>query len=156
MLYGGSGSDINRLNLAREAIHVWLMNVKTFVMGVGYDNFRIFSDYQTYAHSTPLELLASNGIVGFSLFMGFLFVLFRKFINLYKYTSDQELKVIFFSTLIFLSIYSFFMLAAVMQDSREIQPILGGLAAFGQYHLWLMRQGRVNQISASVSGDAVV
>jgi O-antigen ligase len=150
LFYGGSGSDINRLNLANEAIHVWLMNWKTFIMGVGYDNFKMYSSLQVYAHSTPFELLASNGIIGFSLFMGFLFLLFRKFVFLYRHAFNQELKSDFFATLIFLFIFSFFMLAAVMHDSRELLPILGGLAAFGQYHLRLLGQRQVNGLPTSI------
>jgi len=142
-LFGGLSniSDANRLDLAKEAAGVWLMNVRTFVMGVGYDQFWKFSSLGTYAHSTPLELLASNGLVGFSLFIGFLFLLWRKFLRLYRKTSDQDLKSLFFAIMIFLLIYSFFMLAAVLHESRELLPILGCLAAFGQYHLRLQRAG---------------
>lgn len=142
-LFGGFSniSDANRLDLAKEAAGVWLMNVRTFVMGVGYDQFWKFSSLGTYAHSTPLELLASNGLVGFSLFIGFLFLLWRKFLRLYRKTSEQDLKSLFFAIMIFLLIYSFFMLAAVLHESRELLPILGCLAAFGQYHLRLQRAG---------------
>jgi O-antigen ligase len=147
---GRSEGDIKRLDLAGEAINVWLMNWKTFIMGVGYDNFSLFSRYQTYAHSTPLELLASNGIIGFSLFMGFFVLLFRKYLYLYRHALNQELKSTFFSALILLFLYSLFMLAEPLHDSRELLPILGGLAAFGQYHLLRLKQSRVNEISTSV------
>lgn len=147
---GGSVADANRLQLAKEAINVWLMNWRTFFMGVGYDNFRLFSSLQAYAHSTPLELLASNGLIGFSLFAGFLVLLFRKFYYLYRHALNQESKSVFFASLIFLFTYSFFMMTAVLHDSRELLPILGCLAAFGQYHLRLLRQTRVNEGSTSV------
>ena len=151
--YGGSGSDINRLKLAGEAIHVWLMNWKTFFLGVGYDNFRAFSSLQTYAHSTPFELLASNGIIGFSLFFGFLSILFRKFILLYRNIPDQESKSIYFSTLIFFFIYSIFMIAAVMHESRELMPIMGCLAAYGQFGLRRLGQGQVFEVSPAKRED---
>jgi O-antigen ligase len=131
LYYGGSDSDINRLHLASEAINVWLMNWKTFFIGVGHDNFRLFTFQQTYSHVTPLELLACNGIIGFFLFMGFFFFLFRKFIFLYRHAFNQELKSVLFSTLIFLFLYSFFMMTSVLHASRELMPILGCLAAFG-------------------------
>jgi len=140
LFYGGSISDINRLILAKEAIHVWLMNLKTFFFGVGYDNFRLFSEFRTYSHSTLLELLSCTGIIGFILFIGFLFLLSRKFIFLYKNAYDQESKGVFFTMLIFLTIFSFFMLAAVLQASRELLPMLGCIAAFGQYRLQLLSQ----------------
>ena len=147
---GGSASDLNRLVLAREAINVWLMNWKTFFIGVGYDNFIIFSSLQTYSHVTPLEILANNGIVGFSLFMGFFFLLFRKFVFLYRHAFDRELRSVFFSILIFLFNYTFFMLSSVLHDSRELLPIMGCLAAFGEYHLRLLRQSQVNELHTSV------
>jgi O-antigen ligase len=150
ILDGGSISDIKRLELANEAINVWLMNWKTFFMGVGYDNFRLFSAMQTYSHSTPFELLASNGIIGFFLFVAFLALLFYKFLYLYRHALNQEFKTIFFSALIFLFLYSFFLVAAILHDSRELMPILGCLAAFGQYHLLLLRQSRINGTPNSV------
>jgi O-antigen ligase len=134
-------SDVNRLDLVKEAVSVWLTNGLTFVMGVGYDQFWKFSSLGTYAHSTPVELLASNGLVGFLLFMGFLYLLWRKFVRLYRRASDQDMKSLFFAVMIFLLIYSFFMLAAVLHESRELLPILGCLAAFGRYHLRLQRAG---------------
>jgi O-antigen ligase len=146
---GTSGSDINRWTLAGEAIHVWLMNVKTFIMGVGYNNFKLFSDLQSYSHSTLLELLASNGIVGFSLFGAFFFLLCRKFVFLYRQAADRESKSLFFSCLIFLSLFAFFMLAAVLHDSRELLPILSGLAAYGQWHVRVLRQTQSDVPSGS-------
>ncbi len=150
LFMGGSTGDINRYYLAKEAIHIWLMNGKTFFMGVGYDNFRWLSDLQAMAHATPLELLAGTGIIGFSLFMGFFFLLYRKYIFLYRYALTQDSKVIFFSIIIFLSIYLFFILGEVLHASRELMPILGGLAVFGQYHLRRVRQSRVNELSPPV------
>ena len=144
LIYGGSAGDVNRYYLVSDAIHVWLRNWKTFFIGVGYDNFRFVSDLQSNSHSTPLELLACNGIIGCSLFMGFLFLLFRKFVLLYRQAMNPELKRIFISIIIFLFIYSFFMLTHVLHASRELLPILGGLAAFGQYHVRLLKQGQVN------------
>ena len=134
LYYGTAKTDINRYEFVREAINVWLMNGKTFIMGVGYDNFRLVNYLGDYAHSTPFELLASNGIIGFSLFMGFLFLLYYKFVFLYKKAKNWDLKSIFFSAIIFLSIYSFFIVGAVLHESRELGPILGSLAGYGQCH----------------------
>ena len=150
LFYGGSDSDINRLDLAREAISVWLMNWETFFIGVGQGNFKFVSYQQTYSHVTPLELLANLGIIGFFLFMGFLFLLFRKFIFLYRNTFDQELKGVFYYTLVFLFFYSISMLTSVLYDSRELMPIFGCLAAFGQYHVGLMGQNQINELAVSV------
>jgi O-antigen ligase len=152
LIYGGSTGDVNRIYLARDAIGIWLMNVRTFLIGVGYDNFRFVSELQTNSHSTPLEILACNGIIGLSLFMAFLFLLFRKFYLLYKQALTPESKRTFYLIIIFLIIYSFFMLAHVLHASRELLPILGGLAAYGQYHLNRIRQSQVDGAGAPVEG----
>ena len=144
---GGSSSDMLRVILMREAIDVWLMNWKTFFIGVGYANFRNFGSLQLYSHITPLEILAGNGIIGLSLFMGFLFLLFKKVYFLYRKTADQEYKGIYFASLIILFLYFFFMLSTVLQDSRELLPILGCLASFSEYRLRLFRQSLGNEIA---------
>lgn len=147
---GRSDSDIKRIELAGEAIKVWRMNWKTFFMGVGHDNFRLFSYYQDYSHSTPFELLANNGLIGFLLFIGFLFLFFQRFLFLYRHASDGQLAAIFFASLIFLFVYSFFMVAAVLHDSRELMPILGCAAAYGQHHLRKLFRDRSHDLQNSV------
>ena len=139
LVYGGDAGDVNRYYLASDALKIWLRDWRTFLIGVGYDNFRFVSDLQTNSHSTPLELLACNGLVGFSLFMGFLGLLFRKFVLLYKRAVDPELRRTFFLIIVFLFVYSFFMFTHVLHTSRELLPILGALAAYGQYRLRLLR-----------------
>jgi O-antigen ligase len=135
-------SDENRLSLVAESIRVWTTDLRTFIMGVGYDQFWKYSTLGDYAHSTPLELLASNGIVGLSLFMGFLALLWRRFWRLYRQTSDHDLKSGSFAVLVFLFIYGFFMIAAVLHDAREMLPILSCLAALGQSYTRPPEPGR--------------
>ncbi|MGZ5453778.1 MAG: hypothetical protein ACXW2R_06160, partial [Candidatus Aminicenantales bacterium] len=134
-------SDVNRWDLAREAIQVWLTNIRTFFVGVGFDNFWTYSTLGTYAHSTPLELLASTGLIGLSLFLGFLGLIFRRFIRLYRLAPDAESKGLYFAIDILLLIFTFFMATAVLYDAKELLPILGCLAGYGQYRLHLLRQG---------------
>jgi O-antigen ligase len=136
-----NASDSARWDLAREAIQVWLMDPKTVFMGVGYDNFWSYSTLGTYAHSTPLELLASNGIIGLALFLGFLTLLVLKFIRLYKGATEPGSKVLHFAILVFLFVFTFFMATAVLHDSKEMLPILGCLAGFGRYQLGLTKKG---------------
>jgi O-antigen ligase len=138
---GTNASDISRWDLAREAIGVWLMNWRTFLVGVGFDNFWTYSTLGVYAHSTPLELLASTGLVGCALFMGFLVLIFRKFLRLYRRASGAESKSVYFAIGIFLLIYTFFMVTAVLFDAKEQLPIMGCLAGYGQRQLLLLSQG---------------
>lgn len=152
LLYGGSVSDTNRVELGVEAIKVWLMNWRTFFMGVGHDNFRLFSVMQTYAHSTPLEILASNGIIGLFLFVALLVLLFRRFIYLYTHAPNLALQTDFFAILVFIFLYTILLVAAVLHDSRELMPLLGCLAAYGQYHVLLLKQNRA-VVSPTLSDD---
>ena len=148
-------SDANRVELATEAVEVWLMNFRTFFIGVGYDNFRSYSALQTYAHSTPLELLASTGLIGCALFLGFCGLIFRKFMRLFRAASDAESKSLFFAIEIFLFIFLFFMATAVLHDSKELLPILGCLAGYGGYRLRRLAQDRPGDFEAmDVSGHA--
>ncbi len=152
LIYGGDAGDVNRTYLASDAIRIWLTNGRTFLFGVGHDNFRFVSDLQSNSHSTPLELLACNGLVGFSLFTGFLVLLFRKFVLLYQRAVDPELRRTFFLIIVFLFIYFFFMLTHVLHVSRELLPIMGGLAAFGQYYVRLLRPDEAGQRDAPAAG----
>lgn len=153
LAYGGDAGDVNRYYLASDAVQIWLRDWKTFLIGVGYDNFRFVSDLQTNSHSTPLELLACSGLAGFSLFMGFLGLLSRKFVLLYRRSVDPDLRRTFFLIIVFLFIYSFFMLTHVLHASRELLPIMGGLAAFGHYHARRLGQGHPGGRDPSVEPD---
>jgi len=135
-------SDANRMELATEAVQVWLMNARTFFVGVGYENFRNYSSLLTYAHSTPLELLASTGIVGCSLFLGFFGLLFRRFVRLHRLADGVEARSFYFAIEIFLFIYLFFMVTAVLHDSKELTPILGCLAGYAGYRLRRVGEAR--------------
>jgi len=130
-----NASDANRWELAREAIEVWLTSARTFFVGVGYDNFWSYSSLGVYAHSTPLELLASCGIIGCSLFLGFLGVLGDKFLRLTRGAPDGDSRSLYFAIDILLVIFTFFMATAVLYDSKELPPILGCLAGYGSFRL---------------------
>jgi O-antigen ligase len=109
---------------------------------VGYDNFWTFSALGVYAHSTPLELFASTGIVGVCLFFGFFGLLFYRFVRLSRTASDTESKSLYFAIEIFLFINAFFLISAVVHDSKELMPILGCLAGFGRYQSRFQGQRR--------------
>jgi O-antigen ligase len=141
-LSGESVSDLNRLELAKDAIQVWLTNLRTFLVGVGYENFRFYSTLRDFAHSTPFELLASSGFIGFCIFMTFLAALFYRFIRIYRKVRSDETKSVAYATLIFLSLFFIFMFGGVLHDSRELVPILGCLSAFGKYQGHLSNKER--------------
>jgi hypothetical protein len=86
-----------------------------------------------------MELLASTGLVGLSLFLGYVGLLFRKFIRLNLGAPDTESKTLYFAINILLFIFAFFMITAVVYDAKEMMPILGSLAGWGQYRLLLLQ-----------------
>lgn len=61
-----SGSTSMRSGMYREA---WGMFESNPIFGVGYSQFRVLSQYGTYAHATYAELLADTGIFGTIIFM---------------------------------------------------------------------------------------
>ncbi|MFR3559787.1 MAG: O-antigen ligase family protein [Paraclostridium sordellii] len=67
--------DETRQNMYKEALMVWKENM---FLGIGFDNFRNYSIYKTYSHSTYVEGLASFGILG----CGLIVIVFLN--NLYK------------------------------------------------------------------------
>lgn len=146
-----NASDVNRWDLAREALQVWLTNWRTFLVGVGFDNFWNYSTLGTYAHSTPLELLASTGLVGLSLFLGFLVLIVRKFLRLFRSAPDAESKSLYFAIDILLVIYTFFMATAVLYDAKELLPIMGCLAGYGRHQFRLLSQ-RQEDASPAAAG----
>ena len=53
-----NASDVNRWDLAREAIQVWLTNIRTFFVGVGFDNFWTYS---TLGYVRPFDTPGAPG-----------------------------------------------------------------------------------------------
>lgn len=108
--------------------HEW----KTFLAGVGHENFKDMNLLGKYSHSTITETLVASGIFGFLLYFGSLFFLIRHFNKLRKITLGSK----HFST-VFLpdsdSTFLFFNTAAVMYDSRDFWPLMGVMSSYGLY-----------------------
>ncbi len=87
---GYEGSAETRLHYISLGIDIWKDNP---VLGVGFNNFRVFSGRQ-YSHNNFVELLSTLGIVGFILF--YLFYLFT-LLNVLKIKErDLRISAIFF------------------------------------------------------------
>lgn len=61
------------------------------VFGVGLDNFRYVSGADTYAHSTPIELLVSTGIAGAAIYYMIYAVLLWRLLKLRRYPSVRPM-----------------------------------------------------------------
>ncbi|MCX5672492.1 MAG: O-antigen ligase family protein [Planctomycetota bacterium] len=68
------GGGLNRLELYRVA---WGLLLKNPVVGVGMDNFRVYSG-GSVAHSEYAEIAADTGLVGFVLYFAIFVVLWRR------------------------------------------------------------------------------
>ena len=101
--------------------------------------------------SSDLELLASCGIIGCSLFLGFLALLVRRFVWLYRSAADADAKSLYFAIDILLVIFTFFMLTSVLYDSKELLPILGCLAGYGSYQLRGLEQVQEEGLAAAAT-----
>lgn len=60
------------------------------IVGIGLGNFGYVTEADTYAHSTPIELLVSTGIAGAMLYYGIYAMLFYRLLKLSKRSSLRE------------------------------------------------------------------
>lgn len=85
---GGSG----RINLWKNGLEVFGENP---LFGIGINNFRsyninIYGDSR-YLHNTYLQILVETGIVGFSIFLVFVYLFLFRLLKLYRINKDQFL-----------------------------------------------------------------
>lgn len=80
--------DNTRKGMYIVAVQLFL---KSPVWGIGFDNFKYFSGFGTYSHSTYAEALACTGLVGVFLYFSSYVILLKKYINL---IFNKELTVI--------------------------------------------------------------
>lgn len=78
-----SGSTQIRSGMYKESVDFFLNNP---IVGIGYDQFRVLSQYQTYAHSTYAEVMSNSGIIG--MFVFFIPIIFTG-IRLWKLRKDE-------------------------------------------------------------------
>jgi len=133
MVNGDAHSTAHRIYLINAAIDTWLTNGKTFLAGVGHENFKDMNLLGKYSHSTITETLVASGIIGFLLYFGGLFFLVRKFNGLRNLTlGSRHFSTVFFC-LILILLFLFFNTAAVMYDSRDFWPLMGVMSSYGLY-----------------------
>ena len=81
------GSE-SRIRLYKDGFKMIMENP---VMGVGLNNFRVFSTYGLYSHSDYIEVAANTGIIGFLIYFSiYLFLWFRLW-ALKKMTNDEHI-----------------------------------------------------------------
>lgn len=99
-----TGDDI-RFDMYKEAITYFKCSP---LIGIGYNQFRVLSKYQTYSHSTYGEVLANTGIIGFIIYFSVYFIILIKYlIKIFQTTYHKHQYVILlslFGTLLFLGI----------------------------------------------------
>lgn len=81
------GSAGTRIKLIEDAAEAFSANP---FIGIGLDNFRLFTSAKTYAHSNYMELLADTGVIGFIIFFMIYAVVWRDAL-LFSKEEDEEL-----------------------------------------------------------------
>jgi len=123
----------SRMLFWKKAIATFLLNIRTFFIGVGTGGFsRVLYhlDIRWYPHNIIFEVLSEMGIIGIILlFFQFFFVLRDGIRNLFR-DIDKETKVIYFSFIMVI----FFNLITVqfsgdLNDNRRLWFYLGSLVA---------------------------
>lgn len=144
---GDTGSTAQRYYLAETAIRIWLGDVRTFLIGLGYDNFRFHNQLRTYSHSTVTETLVTTGIVGFLLYFSCLFILGKRLLKLQRIALYRDSMPSIYMGLAFVLLFVFFSINAVMCASREFWPLIALVSSYSM--LFLARPtGILNKIPA--------
>lgn len=79
--------DDSRINIIEDAINVGLENP---FFGVGPDNFKIHTSYNTFAHNSFAELFANSGIVGPVIFLSMILCLILKQYKNFKLFKNKQ------------------------------------------------------------------
>jgi len=133
MVNGDPHSTAHRIYLINAATDTWLTNGKTFLAGVGHENFKDMNLLGKYSHSTITETLVASGLIGFVLYFGSLFFLVRQFNLLRNITHGTHYFSTIFFCLIMILLFLFFNTAAVMYESRDFWPLMGVMSSYGFY-----------------------
>jgi|SRR5688572_6289649 len=139
---GSRVSDASFQGRLSENIAAWRMFQDHPLFGVGLDNFQV--NYQTYSRkigldsrrdprapaSFYLELLSEQGLVGFSIFMGFMFVVFRSLWKARELFEDLGMKTEEYMSLAFMSGLAGYMVFYISKNSAypNVFWILLGIA----------------------------
>ena len=100
-LFFKSISENKRLKLYEDAILFWKVNP---LFGIGFNQYRVFSIFRYYSHSTYAEILSCSGLVGIILF-------FTPFIFLIV----KLIKVSFSKKYIYRNIYRYILIMIIVE-----------------------------------------
>jgi hypothetical protein len=129
------GAMSGRLDQALLLIRIWYSSPETVLFGLG--NSASFDPriLGIYPHFVPLEILAEEGLIGFTLFLLILFLTARNALRCYRHLKGAPSDRAIFAVLIAMFLYT--MLLALKQGS-----LLGNLELFmfvillGKYNHW--------------------
>lgn len=110
--YDNDESAIIRAGMYRQAFEI-LREYPLF--GVGYDNYKYFSTFGVFSHSTYAEVLSCTGIIGTIIYFSIYISIMRKLLKLYIVKFKQKLPITIEGILISFFIVNLFF-AAVRID----------------------------------------
>ena len=122
-IFGRQGSNNARLKVYTETINIFLQN--TFI-GSGYKTNIQGLDVPIGSHSTYLGILMKTGLIGFTSFIVFIVLLWKKWaVNIHKFKKEKngQVKVIYVCTGIIMLLYSIWFITEDI-DAPQIACIL--------------------------------
>lgn len=117
----GASADI-RLELFREALHMWTQNPVTGVGAGGFPVLLGYGDVRVYPHNLVLEVLAEFGLIGFILLAGFFYSCFRMLPRIRVIMNEPVLTA---ATLLFLYALLNAMVSGGINDNRVLFAFAG-------------------------------
>jgi len=84
--HGGEASARGRIGMYSQA---WNLFLEHPVFGVGFGTYYFYSGRYAYTHTAFMELLACTGLLGFVLYYGLIFTLWRRLSRLLKAYRDH-------------------------------------------------------------------
>jgi O-antigen ligase len=120
-----------RLQMYKEA---FILFKEYPLFGVGYDNFRYYSVFKTYSHSTYSEVLVSSGIIGaliyFSIYISTMYKLIKLYVRRFKNNLSVYIEALLLSYMI-----TGLVIATVKIDLYDIKSYLFLACISGYYEL---------------------
>lgn len=89
LLKGSTTGDKVRIDMMKKGLELFKKNI---IFGVGFNNYRVVSGFNSYSHSTYIEVLACTGIIGSILYFIPYYTIFKKLIIKLKSSKTSEIK----------------------------------------------------------------
>ena len=101
-------SDVNRIEMVKDAFGVFKSHP---IVGVGWNNYRLYSSSGTYSHCSYVEVLACTGVIGAALFYYWLYIAVR---NAVKFLREKKRYIVSVNLIALVLVFLFINLVQIM------------------------------------------